>query len=160
MTLIHTLLRLMLGATFIAHGAQKLLGWFGGGGLEQTTREMEELQLEPARANAVAVGATQFGSGVLLTAGLLTPVACTLASSSMLTAIWAKCAAKGFFSRNGGYEYPVLLTLGLVVVAGEGPGPASADRALGLDRSGAQVALLTAAAAGIGSAGIYAAAKR
>jgi putative oxidoreductase len=155
MTWLHTLLRLALGVTFIAHGGQKLLGWFGGGGIEQTTHEMDELGLEPARAHAVAVGATQLGSGVALTAGLLTPAACTLASSSMLTAIWDKCAAHGFFSRNGGYEYPLLLALGLTIVAGEGPGPLSVDRALGLERSGSAVALLALAAAGAGSAGVY-----
>lgn len=160
MSSFHTLLRVWLGVTFIAHGAQKLLGWFGGGGIEQTTREMEDLGLEPAREHALAVGATQVGGGVMLCAGAFTPVACTLASSSMITAIWAKCAANGFFSRHGGFEYPLLLTIGLTIAAGEGPGRLSLDRALGMERSGGRVALLTLAAAGIGSAGVRVVAAR
>jgi putative oxidoreductase len=158
--LLHALLRLLLGATFIAHGGQKLLGWFGGGGLAHAEEEMREIGLEPARAHAVAVGATQLGGGAMLATGLLTPVACTLTSSSMLTAIWAKNLSHGFFSREGGYEYPLLLTLGLIIVAGEGPGRLSADRALGIDASGGGVALATLAAAAAGSAGVYAIARR
>jgi putative oxidoreductase len=157
---LHTLLRLVLGATFIAHGGQKLLGWFGGGGLGHTEQEMREIGLEPARAHAVAVAATQFGGGAMLGAGLLTPVACTMTSSSMLTAIWAKNLGHGFFSREGGYEYPLLLTLGLAIVAGAGPGRMSADRALGIEASGGAIALATLAAATAGSAGVYAIARR
>jgi len=140
---------------FVGHGGQKLFGWFGGGGIGAATEEMEKFGLRPGRAHGLAAGAGQFGGGVLLLAGFLTPAACTVTCSTMLTALWAACLPRGFFARNGGIEYPLLLLAGLLLVAGEGPGPLSLDHRLDLDCSGVTVAALTLVGAAAGSSAVY-----
>ncbi|MEU6355800.1 DoxX family membrane protein, partial [Streptomyces sp. NPDC047072] len=50
------LLRLGTGGVLAAHGAQKLLGWFGGGGIEGTGQFMESVGYAPGRASARAAG--------------------------------------------------------------------------------------------------------
>jgi putative oxidoreductase len=54
-----TLLRITVGATFFAHGAQKLFGWFGGPGLEGTAQGFESMGLKPGRRNALVAGASE-----------------------------------------------------------------------------------------------------
>jgi putative oxidoreductase len=122
--------------------------------------DMRELGFDPPRAHGAAASGSQLTGGVLLIGGLLTPVACTVCCSTMLTALWSKNVANGFFNRNGGVEYPLLLTTGVLVVAAEGPGPLSLDRLLGIDRSGGQTALLTLGVASAGSLGVYALTRR
>ena len=64
------LLRIIVGGAFMAHGAQKLFGWFGGYGLEGTGKFFEEgLQMAPGKRNAAAAGLSEFGGGGLLAAG-------------------------------------------------------------------------------------------
>ena len=63
------LLRWLVGGLFMAHGAQKLFGAFGGNGLEATGRFFEEhLQLAPGKRNALAAGLSEFGGGAALAA--------------------------------------------------------------------------------------------
>jgi putative oxidoreductase len=155
MTIVRTLLRLLIGGVFIGHGGQKLLGWFGGEGLGGTVEEMKMFRLEPARPLAAAAATSEFSAGVMLLAGFLQPVACTFGCSSMLTAIWSACLPNGFFVRDGGLEYPLVLAGTTIVLAAEGPGPLSLDRLLGQERSGPGVAAGCLALAAAGSAGVY-----
>ena len=67
-----TILRVILGITFMMHGAQKLFGMFGGGGLDGTTKFMASLGLEPASLMAFMAGLGEFGGGLLLLLGLFT----------------------------------------------------------------------------------------
>ncbi|MYS75712.1 DoxX family membrane protein, partial [Streptomyces sp. SID5926] len=69
------LLRLGTGGVLAAHGTQKLLGWFGGGGLGETGRAMEAMGYAPGRASATAAGLAEAGGGTLLALGLATPAA-------------------------------------------------------------------------------------
>uniref|UniRef100_UPI002A826FB5 DoxX family membrane protein n=1 Tax=Streptomyces sp. CRN 30 TaxID=3075613 RepID=UPI002A826FB5 len=69
------LLRLGTGGVLAAHGAQKLLGWFGGGGLDATGQAMESMGYVPGKASAAMAGAAEAGGGVLLAMGLATPAA-------------------------------------------------------------------------------------
>src|SRR5262249_40587553 len=64
-----TVLRLAVGAVFIAHGAQKLFGIWGGGGLARTAAYFASLGLNPAYPLAVLVGTLEFGGGLLLVLG-------------------------------------------------------------------------------------------
>src|SRR5260370_2570443 len=66
-------LRVGVGGTLFAHGAQKLFGWFGGAGLEQTGKAFEQLGFRPGQVNAIAAGLGEAGGGALLAAGLGTP---------------------------------------------------------------------------------------
>ena len=65
-------LRLALGAVFIAHGGQKLFGLWGGGGLSGTAAYFAQLGLEPAFPLAVIAGCIEFFGGLLLVAGAFT----------------------------------------------------------------------------------------
>ncbi len=66
-------LRLGVGATLVAHGTQKLFGWFGGHGLAGTAAFFESVGFTPGRANALLAGAGEAGGGSLLALGLATP---------------------------------------------------------------------------------------
>src|SRR5438045_7854738 len=116
------LLRGVIGALFIGHGTQKLFGWFGGGGPDETAQIMEKLELRPPKAHAIAAGAAEAVGGAMLTVGLLTPVASTMLSSVMITAIRKVHWKNGVWSTGGGYEYNAVLLAALVAITAEGPG--------------------------------------
>lgn len=130
------LLRVVLGLTLAAHGAQKLFGWFGGYGLEGTGGFLESIGFRPGRWNALMAGATEAGGGLLLALGLLTPVAAASILSVMIVAAASVHLAKGFFASNGGYEYTLVLGLAALSIAFTGPGAWSLDAALGLHLNG------------------------
>ena len=81
------LLRLAVGGFFIGHGTQKLFGWFGGYGLEGTAQGFESLGLRPGKRHALAAGAAEAGGGALIALGAATPVAASVLTATMLTAI-------------------------------------------------------------------------
>jgi putative oxidoreductase len=155
-----TALRVAIGTLFVGHGAQKLFGRFGGGGLEPSVAEMKALRLEPARANAVLAAATQCAGGAMVAAGFLTPVGTTLISANMVTAIRTACAGKGPWGLNGGWEYQLTLVLALAAIAEHGPGALSLDRAFKTELSGPAVALASLVASAGGSAAVVAIGQR
>ncbi|MFE3030965.1 DoxX family protein [Streptomyces canus] len=124
------LLRLGTGGVLAAHGAQKLLGWFGGGGLEGTGQFMESVGYAPGKASATAAGLAEAGGGTLLALGLATPAAGAAAAGAMAGAA-AVHAPNGFFNAGGGYEYAASLGLTAAGLAVTGPGRLSLDHALG-----------------------------
>lgn len=129
------LLRLTAGLTLAAHGAQKLLGWFGGLGLEATGQLFETLGFLPGRRQALMAGLAETGGGLLLALGLLTPIAATVICSVMLVAM-AVHIKQGFFAQNGGYEYTLVLGVAALSVAFTGPGSLSLDALFGDHFSG------------------------
>ena len=130
-----TIIRTILGVVFFAHGAQKLLGWFGGPGLKATMRTMHDfLGLSPLLAFAAV--ATEFFGGLALIVGLLSRLAAVGIGVTMLFAIVMVHGRNGLFMdwfgarKNHGYEYHLLaIALALVVVA-KGSGALSLDRVL------------------------------
>ena len=116
------LLRLTVGLTLAAHGAQKLFGWFGGPGLDVTGHFFEPLGFYPGRRHALMAGLVETGGGLLLALGLLTPVAAALVFSVMLVAAVSVHLKKGFFMASGGYEYNLVIGLAGLAVAFTGPG--------------------------------------
>ncbi|MET8243299.1 DoxX family membrane protein [Streptomyces sp. NPDC005202] len=124
------LLRLGTGGVLAAHGAQKLFGWFGGGGIEGTGQFMESVGYGPGKASAMAAGLAEAGGGLLLALGLATPAAGAAAAGAMAGAA-AVHAPNGFFAQNGGYEYAASLGLTSAGLAITGPGRLSLDHALG-----------------------------
>src|SRR5438552_15078375 len=140
-------LRLALGAVFLAHGAQKGFGAFGGPGFEGATGFIGSLGFRPARLWAgLAVGG-ELAAGFLFLLGLLTPVASLLALATMAVAIAKVHGPKGFFIQNGGYEYNPVLIVAALAVAVMGPGALSLDHVLGLARERRQCRRLPAAPA-------------
>ncbi|WP_406377859.1 DoxX family membrane protein [Streptomyces sp. NBC_00197] len=124
------LLRLSTGGALTAHGAQKLFGWFGGGGLEGTGAAMEAMGYSPGKASATAAGLAEAGGGALLALGLATPAAGAAAAGAMAGAA-AVHVPNGFFAQSGGYEYAASLGLAAAGLAVTGPGRLSVDHALG-----------------------------
>src|ERR1700733_14059818 len=116
------LLRLALGLTVAAHGAQKLFGWFGGPGLDGTGGFFEKLGFVPGRRHALMAGLTEAGGGLLLALGLLTPLAAAVVFAVMVVAGASAHSGKGFFLSGGGYEYTLILGASGLSVAFTGPG--------------------------------------
>src|SRR5438445_13863265 len=78
--------RIVLGTVFFAHGAQKMLGWYGGPGLASSMRTFtEDLHLPPTLAFLVIAG--ELFSGVGLIVGLFTRIAALVTVFTMLRAI-------------------------------------------------------------------------
>ncbi|MFD6417721.1 DoxX family protein [Streptomyces sp. NPDC060194] len=121
-------LRVGTGAVLAAHGTQKLLGWFGGGGLEGTAAAMESMGFKPGKQSALAAGLGEAGGGALLALGLATPAAGAAAVGAMAGAV-AVHAPAGFFAQGGGYEYPAFLGFTAAAIGVIGPGRLSLDHA-------------------------------
>jgi len=123
-------LRLGVGATLVAHGTQKLFGWFGGHGLAGTAGFFDSIGFTPGRANALLAGAGEAGGGSLLALGLATPVAGAAVAGTMAVAA-SMHKDNGFFAQDGGLEYPAVLALTAGAIALSGPGRLSLDAAFG-----------------------------
>lgn len=160
MTIGRLILRLSVGGFFFGHGTQKLFGWFGGKGLEATAQGFEHIGLRPGRANAVAAGAAEAGGGALLTAGLATPLAASVLTATMITAIQTVHGTKGPWLSDGGYEYNVVLIAAVLALAEIGPGDLSLDAARGREHSGSGWALAALALGALGAAGAKLASDR
>src|SRR6266850_7868142 len=130
------LLRLAVGLTLAAHGAQKLFGWFGGGGLDAAGQAFEMLGFQPGRRHALMAGLVEAGGGLFLALGFLTPIAAALVFSVMLVATMSVHFKHGFFNTSGGYEYDLVLGVAGLTLAFTGPGSLSLDVMLGLSVSG------------------------
>ncbi|MGO4490696.1 DoxX family membrane protein [Arthrobacter sp. 2YAF22_2] len=130
-----TLFRVALGGVLIAHGSQKLFGWFGGGGIEGTSKGMHAMGFRPATPSAVLAGAGEAGAGLALALGLATPAAGAVAATTMGVAAGVH-AHNGFFATEGGFEYPAVLGLAAASFTIGGPGLYSLDALTGhvLDR--------------------------
>jgi putative oxidoreductase len=130
-----TLMRLVLGIVFFGHGAQKMLGWFGGYGFYGTMGFFTSVMHIPAPFAFLAIVAEFFGSlGLLL--GLLTRIAASGITMNMLVAILMVHRHFGFFAnwtgeqKGEGIEYHLLVLALTIVLIIRGGGALSADRAL------------------------------
>lgn len=94
------LLRLALGLTMAAHGAQKLFGWFGGPGLDGTGQFFTMSGYPAGRTMAVVAGLSETLGGLGLVAGLLTPLAGAAVVGTMINALAVKWGG-GFFAPKG-----------------------------------------------------------
>jgi putative oxidoreductase len=124
--------RLMLGFVMFPHGAQKMLGWFGGHGFSGTMGFFTGTMHIPAVFAFLAILAEFAGSLGLIT-GLLSRVAAFGIATNMVVAILIAHAANGFFmnwfgnQKGEGFEYH-LLAIGLaLIVLIHGAGKASLD---------------------------------
>jgi len=123
-------LRLGLGAVFIGHGAQKVLGSFNGPGFNAFTSGGTPFSfMKPASAWLAAAALAELIGGVLVFLGLLTRVGAFLIACVMVTAIigihWPN-----FFAGNRGFEYPMTLLAICLALLISGGGAASVDLAM------------------------------
>jgi putative oxidoreductase len=123
-----TLLRIITGLTFMAHGAQKLFGMFGGYGLAGTGQWMESIGLAPGYLMALMAGGAEFFGGLALVIGLLVRPAAAALIVAMVVAVFSVHWASGFFITNGGFEYAFVLALISATLLIEGAGKLSLDR--------------------------------
>ena len=121
------ILRVPVGLTLAAHGAQKLFGWFGGYGLEGTGQWMASIGLEPGVLMAALSGSAEFFGGLFLVLGLLTRPTAVVVAFTMLVAIFSVHIHNGLFMSNNGYEYALALFAVAVSLVVSGGGRISVD---------------------------------
>jgi putative oxidoreductase len=133
--LVLTVVRLVLGVTFFMHGAQKMLGWFGGYGFHATMGTFTHYLGIPAPLALLAICAEFFG-GLGLLVGLLSRVAALGIIVNMLVAIATVHHVNGFFmnwtgqQKGEGFEFHLLAIALAIVVVIKGSGAVSIDRAM------------------------------
>ena len=132
------MLRMTVGLTLAAHGAQKLFGWFNGPGLDGTAQGLEHLGYFPGRRHALMAGLVEIGGGLLLALGLLTPLAAAGIIGVMVVAIVVDHWHVGWFifRKGEGMEYCLMIAVTAFSVATIGAGEYSIDHALGWDVEG------------------------
>jgi putative oxidoreductase len=143
-------LRVVVGLLFVGHGAQKLFGVFGGGGLEGTAGMFDNIGLRPGWLHARAAGTAEFGGGLLLALGLFTPFAAAVLIAVMTAAVMTVHAPNGIWNTNQGYEFNLVMAAVAFALAGIGAGGWSLDDAFSFDLHGAIWAI---AALGVGVLG-------
>jgi putative oxidoreductase len=129
-------LRLVVGLLFVGHGAQKLFGAFGGGGLDGTAGMFDNIGLRPGWLHARAAGTAEFAGGALLALGLFTPFAAAVLIAVMTAAVIKVHAPNGIWNTNQGYEFNLVMAAVLFALAGVGAGAWSLDIPFGFDLNG------------------------
>jgi putative oxidoreductase len=130
-----TLLRLVMGVIFFAHGAQKALGWFGGYGFSGTMGFFTNMMHIPAPFAFLAICA-EFLGGIGLIVGALGRIAAFGIACNMIVAIFMVHGPNGLFmnwtgqQKGEGFEYHLLAIAIAVVLMARGSGAFSVDRAL------------------------------
>src|SRR5437016_231428 len=129
------ILRLVLGVVFFAHGAQKMLGWFGGYGFSGTMGFFTGTMHIPTPLAFLAIAAEFFG-GLGLILGFLTRIAAFGITVNMVVAIATVHSAFGFFmnwsgtQKGEGIEYHLLTLAITAFLMIRGAGAFSVDRVL------------------------------
>jgi len=128
-----TILRLVLGVVFLAHGLPKLLPVFGGSPAETATM-FEASGLQPALLLVLIVGVIELFGGAAIILGVWTRFSAILLAINMGVAIWKIHLPHGFFLNlslepgvGHGYEFAMVLLGGLVCLLLNGPGAVSID---------------------------------
>ena len=144
------ILRVVFGLFLAYHGYNK---FFGPGGIEGTSRWFGSIGMRWPRLQARLAATTEIGSGVLMAAGLLTPLAAAGMIGLMIVAIVVEHWKVGFFlfKPNQGWEYCASIAVTAFVIAMVGPGRWSLDHGVGINWRGWTGAVI-AAVVGIGGA--------
>ena len=130
-------IRLALGAVMFAHGAQKVLGSFGGSGFNAFISGNTPFSfMRPTWVWLAAAALSELVGGLLLIFGFLTRVGAFFIACTMLTAIVGVHWSGGFFASNRGYEYPLALLAMAIALMVSGGGQASIDKGLSGGRPG------------------------
>jgi putative oxidoreductase len=114
---IYAVFRIVFGALFAFHGAQKVLGLFGG-------------QAQPVGTLPWVAGAIELGAGLLIAIGLIAGIAAFLASGEMAAAYFMAHAPQGTWPIQNQGELSVLYCFAFLYIAARGAGPLSVDGAM------------------------------
>jgi putative oxidoreductase len=151
------LLRVGFGALLIAHGLQKLFGWWGGPGLGSFGDTLAGLGYQHANILSYVAAGTEIAAGVLLVLGLFTPLAAAAALAYLINSLLAGVSTQAdphlfpFFLPDG-HEFELTLIVVAAAIILVGPGKYGFDAGRGWSRRpfvGSFVALLLGAGAGI-----------
>lgn len=112
--------RIVTGLLFWQHGAQKLLGWFGGVGDGGTVSLVSLMGL---------AGVLEFFGGLLVAAGLYTRQVAFVLAGEMAVAYFMAHFPRGFMPIQNGGEKAVFYCFAFLLLWALGSGPASLDRA-------------------------------
>ncbi len=123
--------RLLLGAVLLAHGWQKLVGE----GLRATSAGFARLGVPVPGLSAAFAASVESGGGLMLAAGLLTPVAGALVAFVMLGAGWFAGHWFGGVIGDGGWELVGVIAAGALLLAATGPGRLSLDHLVATRRA-------------------------
>ncbi len=143
-------LRVIFGLFLAYHGYNK---FFGGGRITGTARWFGSIGFTQPKLQALMAASTEVGAGVLLAAGLLTPLAAAGVIAVMTVAIVSSHRKNGFFIYlpGGGWEYCASIAAAAFAVGAIGPGEWSLDYAFDIEYSGWNGALV-AGLVGLGGA--------
>jgi putative oxidoreductase len=122
------LLRLVVGATFLLHGLDKLTD------LTEAERFFAAQSIPIPEVMAPFVAVTETVGGLLLIVGLATPLAAVALAGDMLVALLTTHIDQGFFVADGGMELVLLLGVASLAIALAGPGRFSVDATTALSR--------------------------
>lgn len=129
-----TALRLCVGTVFLAHGAQKLFGVWGGPGLAGTSKMLASFGFPYHLPLAVLLGLVEFGGGILLILGCATLWISLLLLIDIGIGVWKVHYPHGFFlnwaltpGRGHGIEFDLVLIGALLCLMLAGPGALSVD---------------------------------
>ena len=148
-------LRVIIGITMALHGYGK---FFRGGKLAGTARWFDSMGMRPGKVHALAAASTEMGGGLLLAAGLLTPLAGAAFVGLMIVAGWTDHRKSGFFIVKKGWEYNLVLATIGIALGLTGPGRYSLDRVIGFHVSPCVGLALSAGvgiAAGVGTLAVF-----
>lgn len=132
-----TVLRVILGFLFAAHGWQKFNEWTIAG----TQAAFSQMGIPAAEVAAPVVAVLELAGGIALILGILTRVVAALLAVDMLGALFLVHAGAGVYADKGGYELVLLLGAAALALALTGAGRVSVDRAL-FGRSNSKLAVL------------------
>ena len=135
------LVRAVVGLVIAAHGAQKVLGVWGGPGLAGWTQGMTRMGMRPAAFWAWVSAFAELAGGIAFAFGFLLPLVGAALTIQMGVAIARAHWGKGFWNSKGGIEFPFTLVSIAAINGLAEPGAYSLDRALGLPAMGAGVYL-------------------
>ena len=114
-------LRLCLGAVFVAHGLQAAFGLFGGPGVEGFSKMLSGMGFAPALFWAYVGAYTELVGGLFLVFGIFTRIAALFILIFMAVAVLKVHLSHGFFIQTGGYEYNfviICVCIALIILGG------------------------------------------
>lgn len=129
-------LRVVVGLVLFGHGARKLFGWFGGGGLTAAAWFFRLVGYRSPRLMAGLAGGAELVGGAAFVVGLGTPLGAAAVMATMLNAVVAVHRRNGRLVMAGGYAYPLGIAPVVVSLGFTGAGTVSLDGTLGLGHGG------------------------
>jgi putative oxidoreductase len=133
------LVRVVVGLVIAAHGAQKVLGVWGGPGLAGWTQGVTRMGMRAPVFWAWISAFSELAGGIAFALGFLVPVVAAALTIQMGVAIARAHWGKGFWNSKGGIEFPFTLGAIALINGVADPGAYALDRALGLPATGAGV---------------------